>query len=231
MSALRTSLAGLVAALVLLVPPEASPAKEAEPSDCVRTAVAAIQKRYESVRDLSARFEQASRSVALGRPGASLTSRGRVVFAKPGRMRWHYEEPEESLVVSNGRWLWLYDPVHREAQKLEVGEAWLSGAAIQFLLGQGQLLRDFRVKAESCDAEQALLVLVPRAPSTYEELRIETDVRTGDILATEVHDLLGNVTRVTFEDVKINTDPPAALFSFEAPEGVRVIEIGAPPGQ
>ncbi|MDJ0850158.1 MAG: outer membrane lipoprotein carrier protein LolA [Myxococcota bacterium] len=228
---MRAVLALVTAAVLLPSPPAFAGDEEPEPTACVAAAVAAIQKRYETVRDLSARFAQSSRSVALGRAGSSATSRGSVVFAKPGRMRWHYQEPDESLVVSDGHWLWIYDPFHREAQKLEVGGAWLSGAAIQFLLGEGKLLRDFRVSAERCNEEQALLVLVPRSASTYEELRLEADARSGDIRATEVRDLLGNVTRVAFEDVQINTDPKAELFAFEAPEGVRVIELATPPGQ
>lgn len=228
---MRTSLALLLMGLLLLASRPAPAEEEAGPSPCVRAAVAAIQKRYETVRDLSARFAQTSRSLALGRSASSVASRGSVVFAKPGRMRWHYEEPDESLVVSDGEWLWIYDPFHREAQKLQVGGAWLSAAAIQFLLGEGELLRDFQVAAESCDDEQAQLLLTPRQPSTYERLRLEADVVSGDVRATEVHDLLGNVTRVVFEDVRVNTDPAAEVFTFQAPEGVRVIELGTPPGQ
>ncbi len=228
---MRTSLALLLTGLLLLASHPVTAEEGAGPSPCVRAAVAAIQKRYETVRDLSARFAQTSRSVALGRSASSVASRGSVVFAKPGRMRWHYEEPDESLVVSDGEWLWIYDPSHREAQKLQVGGAWLSAAAIQFLLGEGELLRDFQVAAESCDDEQAQLVLTPRQPSTYERLRLEADAGSGDVRATEVHDLLGNVTRVVFEDVRVNTDPAAEVFTFQAPEGVRVIELGTPPGQ
>ena len=204
---------------------------ESEVSACVRAAVEAVQKRYESVRDISARFEQTSFSVALGRAGSSSKSRGRVVFAKPGRMRWHYQEPEESLVVSDGHWLWIYDPAHKEAQKLEVGEAWLSGAAIQFLLGEGRILRDFEVRSESCDSQEAQLVLVPRSPTTYERLQLEVDVAGGDVRVTEVHDLLGNVTRVAFQDMQVNTDPPPETFGFEAPEGVKVLELDGGSGR
>ena len=71
---------------------------------CTRSAVDAIQKRYQSIRDFSARFEQTTRSVALGTgAGAEQASKGTVRFAKPGRMRWSYEAPQESLVVSDGR--------------------------------------------------------------------------------------------------------------------------------
>jgi outer membrane lipoprotein carrier protein len=222
-------------ALLLLLLPGSPAAAGGDPGaavdPCVRAAVEAVQKRYESVRDLSARFEQTTFSVALGRAGASSTSRGRVVFAKPGRMRWHYEEPEESLVVSDGHWLWIYDPAHREAQKLEVGEAWLSGAAIQFLLGEGQILRDFDTRADACDAREAQLVLVPRRPATYEELRLRVDPRSGDVLETEVHDLLGNVTRVSFQDLEFDTNPAPELFRFQAPKGVTVLEMDESPAR
>jgi outer membrane lipoprotein carrier protein len=174
---------------------------------------------------MSARFEQTTRSVALGGSGASTTSRGTVVFAKPGKMRWSYTEPEESLVVSDGQWLWLYDPVHAEAQKLPVGEGYLSGAAIQFLLGEGRILEDFRVEAERCDAERAHLDLWPRKPAAYEKLRVVADVGSGDILETEIVDLLGNVTRVSFRELRVNLDPPDDLFRFRAPAGVSVIEL------
>lgn len=225
----------VLAVLLLVLPALPAPAggeeAENEVSPCVRSAVEAIQKRYETVRDLSARFEQTSHSVALGRAGGSSVSSGRVVFAKPGRMRWHYEEPEESLVVSDGRWLWIYDAALREAQKFEVGEAWLSGAAIQFLLGEGRILRDFHTRADACGPAEAVLELVPRRPATYEKLRLRADPRSGDILETEVHDLLGNVTRVAFRDLEVNTDPPPETFTFQAPEGVKVLELDAQPAR
>lgn len=203
-------------------------AAEAAVSECVRQAAERLQERYESVTDLRARFEQESRSVALGGAGGSALSKGRVVFAKPGKMRWSYTEPEESLVVSDGRWLWIYDVAAGEAQRYPVAGGWLSAAAVQFLLGEGDLLRDFRVESRSCDEREAHLVLHPRSPAAYETLTIVADARSGDLRETEVVDLVGNTTRVTFLDVEVNVDPEPELFRFEAPPGVEVTEIHAP---
>jgi outer membrane lipoprotein carrier protein len=194
-------------------------------SDCVRNAVDALQKRYEGVSDLRARFEQTTHSVALGGPGATQTSRGTVVFAKPGKMRWHYEEPEESLVVSDGATLWIYDPAAGEAQKLSVTGEYLSGAAIQFLLGEGDILRDFQVDEQSCGDDEARLRLLPRKPASYETLSLVADPRSGDLRETAIADLLGNVTRVKFQDLKADTAPSDDLFRFEPPAGVEVIEL------
>lgn len=208
--------------------PAGSDTGEPEVPECVRAAVLAIQDRYQAVRDLRASFEQTTRSVALGTAGPVTKTRGSVVFAKPGKMRWSYTEPEESLVVSDGHWLWLYDATRAEAQKLEVGDGFLSGAAIQFLLGEGRILRDFRVVAESCNEREARLTLVPRESASYEKLRVRADRGSGDLLETEITDLLGNVTRVAFANVQTNLDPPPELFRFVAPPGVEVIELDDP---
>lgn len=207
--------------------PSGADAPTAASSGCAERAAAALQHRYESVRDLEAGFEQTTRSVALGKPGATEKSSGRVVFAKPGRMRWSYDAPEPSLVVSDGKVLWIYDPANREAQRMTVTEAYLSGAALSFLLGEGEILRDFDVKALECGERVAVLDLVPREPATYERLRARIDPRTGELLETTVIDLLGNATTVALHDLRTNRDPDASLFRFEPPQGVHVIDLDA----
>jgi outer membrane lipoprotein carrier protein len=192
---------------------------------CARAAVARVQARYEGVRDLEAAFVQTSRALALSTPGRPRASRGTVRFAKPGKMRWSYEEPEPSLVVSDGQTLWLFDPARREVQRLPVGDGYFSGASIQFLLGQGDVLRDFEVTAQRCDDAIAELVLRPRRPESFERLEVRAERRSGDLLRTTVVDLLGNATEVEFSGIRVNRDPPPETFRFEPPPGVEVIEI------
>jgi outer membrane lipoprotein carrier protein len=195
-----------------------------------------VQARYEGIRDLRARFEQTTQSVTLGgaAPGP-LAARGTVVFAKPGRMRWSYEEPEPSVVVTDGATLWIYDPRAAEVQKMAVEGAFLSGAAIQFLLGQGDLLAEFDVESGDCVASSAaargvLLELRPRRAATYERLAILAEPTSGDVRETTVHDLFGNVTRVRMEDVRTNQGTTPEQFVFQVPEGVRVLELPPAPG-
>lgn len=205
--------------------PDAGPAAEAEAA-CTETLVDRVQAHYDGVRDLRARFTQVTRSVAFG--GGTLGDQmvgGEVLFAKPGRMRWDYRTPEPSLVVSDGKLLWIFDPAAGEAQELPVGEAFLSGAAIQFLLGEGRLTETFHVAAPDCGQGPARLELRPRQPSSYERLELLVDPETGGIEATTVVDLFGNRTDVRFEDVRTNTSPDEALFRFEAPEGVQMLRL------
>lgn len=203
----------------------------AEPTlDCAGPMIQKVQDRYDGVRDLSAHFVQETRNVAFGGAAAPDTVSGRVLFAKPGRMRWEYEKPQPSLVVSDGAVLWIYDPVAREAQKLAVDQGYLSGAAIQFLVGDGQIEDSFEVTARECGGASVELELRPREASTYERIDLSVDPDTGWILVTTVHDLFGNRTQVTFSELRANEGAPAERFGFEPPDGVRVLSLEAPPG-
>jgi outer membrane lipoprotein-sorting protein len=208
-------------------------------ASCVQGVADTVQAHYDQVRDFSADFEQTTRSALFGSAGAGsgAPSRGHVVFAKPGKMRWTYSEPEPSLVVSDGAILWLYAPKLHEAQRLPVTDGYLTGAALQFLLGDGKLVDSFEISAESCPLKEAEaaraegrkplveLELVPKEPSSYEKLGLTANVETGEVTATRVVDLFGNETRIAFESIRINQDPGAEVFQFTPDEGVEVIEL------
>ena len=197
---------------------------------CAERVAALVQSKYDAIRDLSAEFEQVTQSV-MGGPGAETRASGRVVFAKPGKMRWSYELPQPSEVVSDGKTLWLYDPVAREVQTLSVQQGYLAGAGLQFLLGEGELAAEFDVKALECDPEtsdSALLQLLPKQPASYEKLSLRARFATGEVVETTVGDLFGNRTRISFENLKLNQDPPPETFRFEVPPGVEVIDLVQP---
>jgi len=201
----------------------------AKDAACRDGAVRAVQKRYEGIRDLRARFVQKTRAVSIGSQAAEPTvSQGTVVVAKPSRMRWSYETPEPSLVVSDGKTLWIYDPGFGEVQKLAADGGAFSGAALQFLLGKGDLEKEFTIRLLSCEAHAVELELTPREPASYEKLHIVVDPATGNVSRTRVDDLVGNSTVVEFTDLQVNLDPPAKTFRFDPPAGVRVIELSSP---
>jgi outer membrane lipoprotein-sorting protein len=223
------------------VPARALGGEPAPGGECAREVAARVQRRYDRIGDLRARFTQSTRSVTLGTggPAPSLEAEGEVLFAKPGRMRWSYTRPEPSLVVSDGETLWIYDPAAREVQRMAVTGAFLSGAALQFLLGEGDLLGSFEVASADCPPGGPLpdrieLELSPREPTHYERLSLVVETRSGEVVATTVVDLFGNVTRVELREVEVDRAPPPELFRFDAPPGVRVLDLapgaaGSPP--
>lgn len=182
------------------------------------------------MKDLAAEFDQTTRvaSMGAGASGGMEASKGTVVFAKPGRMRWAYSEPAESLVVSDGETLWIYDPAAKEVQRLSAAGGFLSGVAVQFLVGEGDLKRDFRVTARDCDADDVTLLLVPKQDATYEKIELVAAGASGEVRETRIFDLVGNVTTIRFRGLRTNLGPSASTFAFEPPDGVAVIELPEP---
>jgi outer membrane lipoprotein carrier protein len=201
------------------------------PADCAAATTDLVQARYEGIRDLEVRFTQRSKSVAFSGVGQEMQARGVAQFAKPGRMRWSYEEPEPSLVVSDGETLWIYDPTAKEVQEFPVGQGFLSGTAVQFLLGEGRIRETYEVKAEGCGEETVRLFLRPREDATYERLELLVSAEGGDVRATAVIDLFGNRTDVVFDSLRTNLSPDSATFRFVPGPDDRVLRAApAEPG-
>lgn len=221
----------MLVSIATLLALAAAVAAAGEVAPCADGAVAErtarrIQTRYEGIRDLRAIFVQTNVSATF--EGEALMNpvprRGQVVFAKPGRMRWTYDPPEASVVVSDGKTLWIYDIDAKTVTRLAVTEGYLSGAALQFLMGSGQILESFTVAVTDCDANRVSLDLTPRSDASYEKLGLVADQTTGYVVETSVTDLFGNVTRIRFESVEENRNPPSDTFVLKIPEGVEVID-------
>ncbi len=207
----------------------AGTAPACDPGLAVETA-RKIQSRYEGIRDIRADFVQTNTSATF--EGEALMNpeprHGKVVFAKPGKMRWTYAAPEASVVVSDGKTLWIHDLDAKTVTRLAVTEGYLSGAALQFLFGDGKILEAFEVSVTACDARQVTLDLLPREDSSYERLGLVADRSTGSVLATSVTDLFGNQTRIRFESLEENRDPKPEVFVLKIPTGVEVIDYAEP---
>jgi outer membrane lipoprotein carrier protein len=187
-----------------------------------------VQKTYEETRDLTARFTQESTSAALGR---SQTAEGRVAVRKPGKMRWDYEgksgKPGQVL-VSDGKTLWIYNPEDRSVIKSEIGGA-LERTPLAFLMGLGELTRDFEVSRPPADLVlgrpgDVVLALTPKAAiAALQHLYLAVDPKRALVTAALIVDPFGNRTRLAFEDIRTNSGVPESRFAFTVPPGVQVV--------
>ena len=216
------------AALLLVALSGAARADEDLRTACadVDATVASVQARYDGIRDLEARFSQTTRSVMMGGAGLGdeTPTTGTVAIAKPGRMRWHYQAPRESFVLSDGETLWIHDVEAREVTRARVTEGYLAGAALQFLIGEGAITDSFSVALAGCDEGRVRLWLHPKQDASYEKLLLTVD-GGGVVVGTEIHDLFGNVTDVRFEKVRFDRSPSLDRFQWTPVDGVRVVDI------
>jgi outer membrane lipoprotein carrier protein len=173
-----------------------------------------VQATYERTKDLEARFRQTYTYAGFGR---RQVSQGTLRVKKPGMMRWDYTSPAEKTVAVKGTRLVQLEPEENQVYVDDRFDASAMSAAVTFLLGKGDLVKEFDL---SLDASGALL-LRPKV----EDPRVESIALTvndaGDVVATRVVDGAGNVNEIRFEDVKRNQGIPDSAFEVKIPKDAR----------
>ena len=211
------------AAIALLLFPGIGP----QPSPPSPAALAAaIQKKYDTIRDFSARFTQVYEGGTLRR---RVVDRGTLQVKKPGRIRWGYETPEEKLFVSDGRQFYSYIPADKKGYVRAVPAGDEAGTALLFLAGRGRLTRDFTVAAADASyggQEVWAVKLVPRrAERDYDWLVLVVDRSSFRIRQLVAGDPQGGRSTFTLTDFKENPGLSDKIFAFQFPRGVDVERI------
>jgi len=214
-----------VCAVLATLVPHAGLAAAADLDAIVRK----VQERYDGTRDFTADVTQEMTIASLGK---TTTAHGTLAFKRPGKMRWDLSQGEEQIIVADGETLWLYQPSEKQVLKAPFDAAFRATTPISFLTGVGKIAQDFDVALDGDDAKAGVLylMLVPRRDSAnIGKLRLTVARDTGEIRGAEIHDPLGNVSRLRFEHIKRNVGLIDDQFAFQVPPGVDV--ISAPRGQ
>jgi len=190
-----------------------------------------LEAKLERLETLQGRFVQTVDAPGLGKPRSE---EGRFWIQRPSRMRWEYEKPEVKLAVADGVSTWLYVPQDKEAYRgaMEPAE---TGAWSLVIGGRMRLSRDFRARRLSGGdladagpqgaAGAVVLELTPLKPvEDFEKLILSIDPERLAIRRLTLLDPLGQ--RMVFDlfDLEEDRDLPEALFRFEVPPGVEVLE-------
>ena len=188
----------------------------------------ALQRKYDSVKDFSASFTQTYEGGVLRRKGSEA---GTVSVKKPGRMRWDYTGPEKKLFVSDGQTMFLYFPNEKQVMKNDVPSQDQATSAVLFLMGKGNIVRDFNVRwADGGSDTTYRLRLDPKTrQAEYDWLEITADRETLRIVGLTAADAQGGRSSFSFSNFKENTGLADKMFEFTIPRGTEVISSGKTP--
>lgn len=220
------SLAAVCCALagVVWAPPD-SRSKAAANGIAIEEYIQQLESSYRDVGTLKAHFRQTYSADRRKR-----VESGTVYFARGGRMRWDYKEPEEKLFLSNGKRLELYLPEERQLTVSSVKTSEDARVPFRLLLSRVNLRKVFgpiefddqALKAEPLD--RVLRALPKRGEEddfrdVLMELTPSFDVRRLVIGYPD-----RSTMEFTFEHWERNLSLNPDLFRFTPPEGTEVIE-------
>lgn len=183
---------------------------------------AAVQRKYDSIRDFSADFTHNYEGGVLRK---KVSERGTVMVKKPGKMRWNYTNPEQKVFVSDGRRIYFYVPADKQVTISAVPEQDQATTAVLFLAGKGNLTRDFAVSHAGGGTTQAYkLRLQPKQPERdYDWLEVMVDKSTYRIVALLAADRQGGQSTFLFTNFKENIGLSDKTFEFKIPRGADVV--------
>lgn len=179
-----------------------------------------VEARYNRAQTLQVLFtEQYTKPGEMRR-----TESGMLSLRKPGRMRWEYYSPLGKQFISDGKFLYLYTPDDRHAERLKMKETDDMRAPLAFLLGKLNFQKEFQNIQGVPDGSGMRVVAEPKSqnlPYSAAEFVITADARIREVKVTAFDK---SVLDFTFDQEKVNPSLGAALFQFQPPPGVPLTE-------
>lgn len=230
-------------AILLLVSLFAMPLSAATTRAPLKDVVAALEKGYAGLQDVQADFSQKTTISSVNR---EQKGSGQVLLKRPASatamFRFNYAKPKQQI-ISNGKQVWFYTPETRQVLVNSVAEMFAGGnsIALSYLTGLGHVSRDFTIAFATEPQDKTgnyQLELTPKKASpvlvrlqlTVSSEAVEQLSSTGEvknifpIIASVVHDVGGNKTRIEYSRALVNKGLANGKFNFKIPEGVEVVK-------
>ena len=190
---------------------------------------AALQRKYDGIRDFSADFTHAYEGGVLRK---QITERGHLLVKKPGKMRWDYSAPETKQFVSDGVKMYSYIPQDKQVIVATVPPDEEAPTPTLFLAGKANLTRDFTPSLVDAPAGMPAgsraLKLVPRARQRdYDWLVLVLDPASLAIRGLLTVDAQGGKSSFSFTNLKENIGLADKEFAFKIPRGVDVVSASS----
>ena len=122
---------------------------------------------------------------------------GVFALAYPNQFYWHLTSPDESLIVADGKDVWIYNPFAEEVSVLDMAKA---------------------IEASP------MALLVHRDDATWSQYNVTKSADCYNITLSDfiLEDEQGNVSQFTLSKQRILTSTESTLFQFAVPDGVDV---------
>ena len=184
-----------------------------------------LESSYKNVRSLDSKFTQ-----TYDWGNRSRVESGTVVFARGGKMRWDYREPQEKLFASDGKHVILYIPEEKQMTRMPVKSSEDVRVPFRLLLSRIDLHKvfgkiEFAEEDLKAPPENHVLRAIPKGgdDSGIHEVLLEI---TPEFDIRQLVVVYADLSRMSFvfQETKRNTEIKPEMFEFRPPSGTQIID-------
>ena len=192
------------------------------PAVSADTLINRLTDRYGN-KNFSADFIQESTLKAMD---ITDTATGKAWFKHPGMMRWEYKTPEEHVIITDGKTLWVYQPADNQVVIGDAASYFSDGNGASFLSDIGLIKNAFTVTIDqTTDAVYRLKMVPHKKQLDLSEIYLTISRSTFDIESVRTVNAYGDDTRIIFRNLTFDPQMSDARFTFKVPKGADIIRM------
>lgn len=171
-----------------------------------------LMAKLSQIQYISAEFTQ----VVVSDLGETLQeAKGTITISKPDLINWHTTEPDETLIVSNGKNLWFYDPFIEQVSLYSFDKSIANTPVLLLTSEDPSLWNNFKVTQEEVGK---YLIKSLAVDSQIKSLTLTFEKERLSQLS--ILDSTGQLSHIRLLNIDFTTKPDDSLFDFIVPEGV-----------
>jgi outer membrane lipoprotein carrier protein len=145
-------------------------------------------------------------------------SSGKMALQRPGRFRWETLKPNHQLIVADGKFIWVYDKDLQEVtQKKQTQNAQSPGLLLSDSVDH--LAKRFSVSLP----EKNDFKLIPVKQDLFKSVELFFNDQ-GTLTQMIMHDNIGQITHIQFDQTSANKSLSSSLFTFHPPKNTDVVQ-------
>jgi len=216
----------MIAGIAIAMPLHAASQDSAHESPQLKTLLNRLQKHYQQTNSFSAKFKEQIAPAG----GTKREREGTVYYRKPGRMRWEFDGQDNEIIVSDGKQLYSYQPDLNQVIETPLEQAFRSSSVAAFLLGIGNIQRDFDAGIPAtAPAADGLKHIALKPKNGGDTIEMGLDPSTLDLRTLRLTDALGDVTELYFTNINYGAPLDDKLFAFVPPAGADIVKAPQQP--
>jgi len=183
-----------------------------------QAAATSLTSLLQNLQTMQANFQQ---TIQDGRGNMLQQSQGKMDLQRPGLFRWETTQPNQQLIIADGKFIWIYD---KDLQQVTKQKQITSANAPGLLLSDSvtHLAQRFNIRSLSSSDNNQQFSLTPKSDQDlFKSVQLTFD--NGVLNQMVLHDNIGQTTQIQFTQVNNNLNLSRRLFQFQAPAGVDVV--------